>query len=256
VLWRPRATVDASVAVGGAMRSAVQYQGALDAPPASSPADDGGPAMIGSARLRLRAPAAGPALDLRASRVALDVTPLLLANDVRRDEVAATLEIPLVSGLRGRILGRAGPFRARAEAGNTRTMLGGAIAAPVRGWGEIAVNAQQIGMMHPTTAGYFAPRRAQIGELSTYLERESDGGTVLAVDAGAGVQRMEDFTMVAMGRWQPALRLWSHLDVPVSAAALLRAEVDIYDGGVARDASVAAARWRWMSASVGVRIRP
>src|SRR5205809_5783098 len=73
----------------------------------------------GTFRLRWRAPNGGPALDLFAQRVAVDASPLLLANHVLRNEVLVRGEIP-AGPLRLRGAGRAAGIEAGSER-NTRT---------------------------------------------------------------------------------------------------------------------------------------
>jgi len=247
-VWRPRATVHAEATAGVVQVSGPRFD-------ASSTASEENSVPTGLARVRWRALGNGPSLDVRTSRVLLDATPQLLSNRVLRTEAGATLESPVFAGLRVRAMGRSGRITSKAESFNTRTLLGASLVRSLQGWGEIAVNGQRIALTRPTTQGYFAPREAQIAELATYLERESDNGVLLAVDAGVGMQRVQTFEAATPSGWQPAARLWSHLDVPVHRSVLLRTEMDLYDGGVAREAATAA-HWRWISASVGLRVTP
>ncbi len=264
-VWRPRAAFSAEANVGltqGAAPSTTVTTTTTTGPQrrprvitATSTQSNAYTTPTGFVRLRWRGVAGGPSLDVRAARTVLDATPELLANRVVRTEGGVAVDLPLVAGFRGRAQGRAAAINTREEPENTRTTFGGALVRPVGNWGDIALNAQRIRVARATTQGYFAPRSADIAEVSTYVERESERGVVLAIDAGVGMQRMQAFDAAATSTWQPAARLWSHLDVPLARTFLLRTEVDLYDGGVARDAATAA-HWRWISASLGVRITP
>jgi hypothetical protein len=209
---------------------------------------------IGSVRVRWRAPAGGPLAEVRAGRSLLDATPLLARNRVTRDEIAAHLEVPLATIARIRASGRTARLQASGE-DNQRTLIGGAMVRPLTGWGEIAVGGQRMSFTKPTTRGYFAVEHAELAEMSAYIERESDAGVTLALDLGAGGQRVTPFGQAAR-KWEPALRAWSQLDVPFGVARSVRAELDVYDGGVAQDASAASATayWRWASLSLGMRL--
>jgi hypothetical protein len=208
----------------------------------------------GQVRVRWRGPAQGPAIDVRVGRSLLDATPLLVRNRVTRDEAAVQLELPLANVVRLRGIGRAARIDASGET-NERSLVGGALVRPLTGWGEIALGGQRIAFTGPTTRGYFAPEHAELAELSSYLERESDGGVTLALDLGAGAQRVAPFGE-AVRDWQPALRAWTQLEVPVGVARSIRAELDLYDGGVGQDAVAAssAAHWRWASLSLGMHL--
>ncbi|MES2524558.1 MAG: tetratricopeptide repeat protein [Gemmatimonadota bacterium] len=248
VLFRPRAALSIETSAGASqVRAASLSTGGTVASTYNTP--------VGLARMRWRSSATGPSVDLRATRVLIDATPLLVANRVVRTEGTASADVPLFASLRARATGRRGYINSADEPENTRTLLGASLVRRLPGWGDIALNAQRIRLARPTTQGYFAPREAQIAELSSYLERESDSGILLAIDAGVGMQRMQTFTAAALSTWQPAARLWTHLDVPLQRTIMLRAEVDVYDGGVAREAA-SAAHWRWISASLGVRLTP
>lgn len=246
--WRPRAAFSGEATVGATQVTAPRAY-LVSATPVTTTTP------TANLRLRWRSVAGGPAFDVRASRVLLDATPELLANRVVRTEVSAATDVPLVAGFRARASARGGQLTTSAERANTRTLLGASLVRPLPRWGDLAVNVQRVKVARATTQGYFAPRSADIAELGTYVERESEGGVLLAIDAGVGVQRMQAFTDAAVSSWQPAARLWSHLDVPLGRALLLRGEVDLYDGGVAREAA-ATTHWRWLSASLGVRVTP
>ncbi|MFP5356382.1 MAG: tetratricopeptide repeat protein, partial [Gemmatimonadota bacterium] len=84
----------------------------------------------GDARVRLRAPRGGPALELRAQRLALGTAPVLVANRVTRSEVRATAEVPL-TWVRLRGSARAGRVDAQGEAANTRLGAEGALVLPL-----------------------------------------------------------------------------------------------------------------------------
>ncbi|GLC23958.1 tetratricopeptide repeat protein [Roseisolibacter agri] len=205
---------------------------------------------VGSARVQWRAPAGGPQLDVRAGRALLDATPLLARNGVVRSDAAVQGEVPVVRGLRARAMGRVSGFTARGERA-TRTTLGGALVHLVEGWGELSLGGQRLGFDHASTLGFFAPQRADVTEVGAYVERESARGVALALDLGAGAQRVTPFGE-ATGRWTAAARAWAQLLVPVGPGRALRAELDAYDGGVAREGTPGS-RWRSAAGTLGMR---
>jgi hypothetical protein len=255
--WRPLATTRIDAIAGMSRLPGNVVAVTLPGPSSTRlPAVKTEPATIptGQVRVRWRGPAQGPAIDLRVGRSLLDATPLLVRNRVTRDEAAVQLELPLANVVRLRGTGRAAQIDADGES-NERSLVGGALVRPINGWGEIALGGQRIAFTRPTTRGYFAPEHAELAELSSYLERESESGVTLALDLGAGAQRVAPFGE-AVRDWQPALRAWSQLEVPVGVARSIRAELDLYDGGVGQDAVAAssAAHWRWASLSLGMHL--
>lgn len=240
----PRATlwVDAAVGVTQSSASLPTRTASVSTP-------------TGAARFRWRRADRQASFDVRLTRAQLDVTPLLLTNQVVRTEAAVQAELPLAPWMRTRVLGKRAEIGSRGEPANARTILGASLLHPIPRFGEVAVNVQRIAMARATTQGYFAPREAQIVEGSTYFERENDAGMVWAVDAGVGAQRLHTFDAADFGRWTPAARLWTQLDLPLASHLVLRSEVDLYSGGVSRDAASAAEQWRWVSGSIALRLR-
>jgi hypothetical protein len=134
---------------------------------------------------------------------------------------------------------------------STRTVLATGLAATVTDAAEISGMFQELRFDHLTTSGYFSPRLAQLAELGTYAEFESQSGSVLALDAGAGAQRVSPFG-VATASWKPAFRLFAQLTVPVRPGSELRAEVDSYDSAFG-DGAVSSTNWRYISGSLSLR---
>lgn len=206
---------------------------------------------IGSLRAVWKKPGTAGLVDLRASRVLLDATPVLVINRVMRRELAARVDVPLTRRFRVRGGARAGSYDAIGES-NTRTSLLGGVATSVTDAAEVAAIFQQISFDHATTSGYFAPRVAQLAELATYTEIESDSGRLLILDAGAGGQRYAEFGS-AVGQWKPVFRIMAELRLPIRPGTELRGALDSYNSQIASEAA-AGTSWRYASASLSVRI--
>lgn len=205
---------------------------------------------IGFIRAVWKQPGTAALLDVRASRILLDATPVLVINRVMRNEIAGRVDVPVTRRIRLRGGAKADSYDAREES-NSRTSLLGGIAASVNDAAEIAAIFQRIAFDHPTTSGYFAPRVAQSGEFAVYAELESETGRLLVIDAGVGGQRFADFGS-AIGPWKPAFRLMTQLTVPLRPGSELRAEVDTYDSQLASEAAPGTS-WRFASASLSLR---
>ncbi|HEU4878342.1 MAG TPA: hypothetical protein VFT21_02765, partial [Gemmatimonadaceae bacterium] len=118
---------------------------------------------------------------------------------------------------------------------------------------EVSGVFQRLTFDHSTTSGYFAPQIAQLAELGTYAEFESDNGTVFALDAGAGAQRLQEFG-TAMGKWEPSYRLFASLDIPMKPGSAVHIELDSYDSRLGSDAPSASSSWRSVALSAAVRL--
>jgi tetratricopeptide (TPR) repeat protein len=205
---------------------------------------------IGSARAVWKQPGGSAMVDLRATRSLLDASGELVRNRVVRNEVAARVDIPLISRIRFRGGAKAAAYDALNES-NTRTSLLTGLAVSATDAAEISAVFQEIRFDHSTTSGFFAPRLAQLAELGTYMEIESSGGSVLALDGGAGAQRVAEFG-VATADWKPAFRLFAQLTVPLRPGSQLRAELDSYDSSFGNEA-VSSANWRYISGLLSLR---
>lgn len=208
--------------------------------------------FIGSVRGVWRQPGGHASLDLRATRTLLDATSILVINRVVRNEVAGRADLLIVPRVRLRAGGRAGTYSA-AGGDNTRLSLLGGLAVSISDAAEISGIFQRLTFGHATSSGYFAPRVAQLAEGGTYAEFESESGVLLAVDGGAGFQRLQEFGG-AMGRWEPAYRLFASLDVPLRPASGLHFEMDSYDSRLGSDVATTASSWRFISFSAALRL--
>jgi Flp pilus assembly protein TadD len=205
---------------------------------------------IGSVRAVWKQPGTAALLDLRVSRALLDATPVLVNNRVMRNEIAARADVPLTRRVRLRGGARAGRYDAISES-NTRLLLLGGVEASVTDAAAVAAIFQQIAFDHATTSGYFAPRVAQLAELATYAELESESGRLIVIDAGAGGQRFAEFGS-RVGKWKPVFRVMTQLTVPLRPGSELRAGLDTYDSQLASEAAPASG-WRYVSASLSLR---
>ncbi|HUQ19603.1 MAG TPA: tetratricopeptide repeat protein [Gemmatimonadaceae bacterium] len=205
---------------------------------------------VGSARAVWKQPGGGGMLDVRATRTLLDASGELVLNQVVRNEVAARVDIPVLSRVKLRGGAKAATYDALNES-NTRTSYLAGLAVSPTDAGEVSAIFQEISFDHPTTSGFFAPRLAQLAELGTYFEIESAGGSVLAIDGGAGAQRVAEFGQTS-GTWKPAFRLFAQLTVPLRPGSELRAEVDSYNSSFGNEA-VSSANWRYVSGLLSLR---
>jgi hypothetical protein len=203
----------------------------------------------GDVRVRWRAANGGPALDLRAQRLALGSAPLLVEHHVVRHEARATVELPL-SRLRVRATTRLGVLQALQELGNQRVETDGVLALPL-GSSELSAQYRTISYDHASASGYFAPHRVQSMEGGWYFER-GEGGVSVAADVGAGAQRLAR-QGEALGTWGPSLRGWSYLSIPLGPARALWAEVEAYDAPFPEAGVATSPSWRFVALSAGVR---
>jgi len=201
------------------------------------------------ARARWR-PAGGPSVDLRAQHGPLVATSQMLAHRVTRSEVRATAELPLSPSFRLRGMGRAAALD-DSSGTNYRTSVGGGVAFAVMPAGDVSINAHQIRFARPSSAGYFAPRFAQIIEAASYVEFEAGSSLLLAFDAGLGVQRSAAFG-AQPGAWGRALRLYSLVSVRLAPARDLRFELEAEDSPLANEAATGAG-WRYLAGTMSVR---
>lgn len=203
------------------------------------------------ARLRLRAPLAGPSLELRAQRLALGSAPVLVENRVARTEGRATVELP-AGWFRLRGTGRYGAVSATGEASNARYGADGALVLPLGSAAQLSGQYRVTGFQRASAAGYFAPRKAETVESGLYLETTGDGALSFAADVGAGAQRVAT-QGAAMGRWTRALRLWGYGALAMGPARSLYAEVEAYDAPFAPEGVATSGTWRFVSVQLGVR---
>ena len=205
----------------------------------------------GRVRARWRSSTHGVTVDVRAQRAVLAASPLLVNNRVLRTELRALVEIPVTRTLKLRGLGRTALLRDTADL-NHRTALGGVVAVALSPAFELSGQVHQIRYSHASTAGYFAPRLAQVVEAGSYLELETASGWLLAIDVGAGAQRVAEFGGQP-GPWSRALRWYSLITAPLAPGRALQLELEGEDSMVAREAATTAGAWRYGSAALSLR---
>ncbi len=240
---RPKSAFHVEATAGAAVTSTDEVL--ICGPPPPSPTIG-----IGSARAVWKQPGGSGMVDVRATRSLLDASGELVRNRVVRNEVAARVDIPLISRIRFRGGAKTAGYDALNES-NTRTTLLTGLAVSATDAAELSAVFQEIRFDHSSTSGFFAPRLAQLAELGTYVEIETSGGSVLALDGGAGAQRVAEFG-IATADWKPAFRLFAQLTVPLRPGSQLRAEVDSYDSSFGNEA-VSSANWRYISGLLSLR---
>jgi hypothetical protein len=211
---------------------------------------------LGGLRLRWNRPAEGPAVEIRATQNPLLATPGLVAQPVELKEIKAGLDLPVEGPIRARLRGQSGVLDSPIDV-NHRS---GYQVGPVYRWrpaAEIGVFYSQLGYDHATTAGYFAPERAETIELGTYIEYEGWAPLSFAVDAGAGQQRVQKFGEDVRD-WIATYRLWGMVSYAIKPGVSLDLEVEHYDSPIAGNAVAPTANWRYNAALLSLRfgVRP
>lgn len=209
-------------------------------------------------RLRLlwRSPAQGPAVELRVTQNPLIATPGLVAQPVDLTEAKGSFELPVVGAWLARVRGQSGRLESTTDV-NRRS---GYQLGPVYRWrpaAELGLSYGELGYDHPTTAGYFAPRRVQTVELGTYIEYERLWPLTFALDAGAGQQCVTRQGEDTCG-WIGTFRLWALVSWALKPGVHLDLELDHEDSPVAGEGATPTARWKSDSAILSLRfgVRP
>lgn len=204
----------------------------------------------GQFRARWHAPASRLGLDLRGDRRVIDASPLLVANRVVRGELSGLFSVPVVGPLTLRGIAKAASLSDSLET-NHKTTLTGLLAVAVTPSVELSAQFHQLHYDHASVSGYFAPWQLQVAEVGTYFEIETPGSVVLAVDAGAGVQRVAQ-QRVLFGPWTSAFRLYAMLDAPLAPGRVFRLEIESEDSQVAT-AAATSGQWRYGSVIASLR---
>ncbi|HEX6943258.1 MAG TPA: tetratricopeptide repeat protein [Gemmatimonadaceae bacterium] len=203
------------------------------------------------ARVRVRAPVAGPSLDLRIDRAPVGFNPLLVANAVVRSEARATIEVPF-GALRARGVGRLGRMESALESSNGRVSVEGGLLLPLGSRWLPSVQYRVTAFDRASAAGYFAPQLARTAEAGAYFEAGGDGPVTLAADLGAGVQRITEHGAPA-GGWARVWRAWAQGSVALGPSRSWSVEIEAYDAPFALEGASAAGSWRFLSVSTGLR---
>ncbi len=238
--WRPRAALSLQTAPG--------IVGIRTTEPGTGTDWSG----TGRARLRWR-DAAGPTFEVGFTRDLLAASPLLLENRVRRTEALTRLEIPVLGGIRLRGAGRVASLQARRDS-NTRRMLQGGLAMSIRPSVDFSLGFADLRYHRESADGYFAPRLAQLLEAGLYTEDRSIGPVTVALDLGAGAQRIAR-QGASPGAWGPALRMWSQAAIDLRPGLRLQFELESEDTRTATE-STSAAGWRYGYAAASLRWTP
>ena len=204
----------------------------------------------GLVHARWHAPASRLGVDLRADRGVVDASPLLVANHVIRTQYSSVLAVPVAGPLTLRAIGKAATLSDSLEV-NHKTTLSGVMAIAVAPSAELSAQFHQIHYDHPSVSGYFAPWQLQVAEAGTYVEIETAGAVVLALDGGAGIQRVAQ-QRGRFGPWTAAFRLYAMLDAPLAPGRAFRLELESEDSQVATTAAPSG-QWRYGSVIASLR---
>ena len=243
VRMRPRAAFQLDAAAGAVRIDAGKH-------PVTGAQSDA--KFIGTAQVRARATAPGNKgrFDAQFQRTLLDSTPLLVANQIIRNELRFRPEVSVTRQLRLRGVAGGAWIRGGGEK-NTRSIAGGGV-----GWGitpamEVNANYAQIRYTNSSRAGYFAPDKIHALDFGSYMEFEGDA-TLVALDFGAGAERIKEHGAV-FGSWSPALRAYVLVSYRFHTGSEFRLEVEGYDTQAAAIAATSSG-WRYGSAAVTFRL--
>jgi len=195
-------------------------------------------------------------VEIRGTLNPLLATPGLVAQPVELKEIKAGLDLPLAAPFRARVRGQSGVLDSDIDV-NHRS---GYQVGPVYRWrpaAEVGVFYSRLRYEHATAAGYFAPELAETIELGTYIEYEGWEPLTLAVDAGAGQQRVQKFGE-DIRDWIATYRLWGMASWALKPGVSLDLEVEHYDSPIAGNAVATTANWRYNAALLSLRfgVRP
>lgn len=202
-----------------------------------------------SARVRRRPARSGLTIDLRAQHGPVDATPQLALDDLTRSQVTTAVETSIAPRLLLRGVGRLAAM-SRPDERNIGSRYGGGLAVVVAKAVHVSGQVHHSRYGQPAI-GYFAPRLAETMEAGLDFDREW-GALNMALDAGAGLQRVQKHGQVA-GGWGPAVRGWALVSWAMRPGRQLVIEGEAYDSQVA-DAVVAAEQWRYASVAASFRL--
>jgi len=226
---RPRAGVRLDVVAGGVR---------LNAPAAvawTTPEAD--------FRLRWNSAVNAAAIDVRALRVPLGTTPLLVTNRAMRNELRLGGTVP-VGPVRLRVGGRDAGIETAVEKRNRKIQFDGGLVVPI-GWrGEFSAQYHRISFERASHAGYFAPKRVETIEGGSYWEFGGDGRWSAEIDVGIGMQRLA-LQQQPVGPWKPALRAWGMASLDLTKTVIFKAEGEAYSAPFAPAGVSTAPNWRY-----------
>jgi len=232
---RPSSTWRIEAAAGGA---------SLDPRDGTAPARP----RLGEARARWRAPGGTPAVDMRAMRIPVTTTPLLLAHHTMRNEGRFGFEVPVRAvRLRGTLRGAS---IESASGTNGFTAADGAVALPMNPSVAPWVLYRLSGYRAPTDAGYFAPRRAETVEMGSSIEVGDGSPWLLELDLGAGFQRHAAHGR-PLGPWGPALDSYGTLSYAAGRGREVRLEAE--SGESSQLTTSTSPSWKYGSLSLSLR---
>lgn len=245
-------TADAYALLGNWRPSyAVRLEGAAGvvrlAPPAAA-ADNRALARL---RLRWRESLDSPAAELRLVHEPLIATPLLLAQPVQLTEGRVSVDLPMTGTFVGRLAARSGQLSGATQ-DNRRTGGRAALVYRAKPTWEVLASVGTLSYAHPGSASYFAPRRVAASEIGSYFEINAFWPLTLAVDAGAGRQRVTRHGEAA-GDWSGTLRLWASVAWDIRPGVQLALEVEHDNSQIAATAATLTANWRSTSAVLSLR---
>jgi predicted TPR repeat methyltransferase len=235
---RPRSTLRVAADAG-----AVRLTSARSATAATT-------TWTGELRVRWQVPGHGPSLEFRTQRTPLAATPELIDNHTMRNEARLKADVPL-AGFRLLAAAKAAVVESALDR-NLRTGAELGVALPLGPALTPWARYEAGGYHDATTAGYFAPRRAEGMTLGSSLELGDGAPWTLELDLGGGLQRYAAHDAVR-GEWRPGAEGYMYSTASLGAGRELRLELEASDSPGLSQSAAGSAQWSYYSASLSLR---
>lgn len=205
---------------------------------------------VGRFQARITPPGGVFQVDLRFNRSLFDLSPLLVANRVIRNEVVVRPELTLPKGWRMRGLLEAGPMTGGGER-NLRYATEYTLGHMLGEKSEIYGTYSTLRFGRPSEVGYYAPNLVEMieGAWRTDIDREDFS---VSLDFGVGRGRARDHGDT-FGPWGQSLRAESYASFFVGEGRELRFSAEFYSNQF-NPALSASAAWRYMSVSAAMLV--
>jgi tetratricopeptide (TPR) repeat protein len=240
-----------ALVVGWRPRHALRVDGAAGVTRLAPPAGREEDVPTGHLRLRWRGGFDAAAAELHVLRQPLVASTPLLAQPVELSEARGMLEVPFARSWAARVRAQGGQL-AEADRTNRRSGARGSLVHRFSPVVEVQATAGRLAYQRGAGADYFAPRRVDAMEVGTYFEVYALWPVTLAVDAGAGRQRIEEFG-AATGTWRGTFRVWSSFGWDIAPGWQLAVEVDRDNSQAQGTAAGTSAGWRSTSVLLSLR---
>lgn len=200
---------------------------------------------VGRFQARITPPGGWLLLDLRFNRSLFDLSPLLVANRVIRNEVVARPEFTLPAGWRLRGLLETGPMTSGSER-NLRYATESTLGHMLGSKSEIYGTYSTLRFQKPSEVGYYAPNLVQTIEAAWRTDIDRTDFSI-SLDFGIGRGRARDHGD-SFGPWGQSLRAETYASFLVSEGRELRFSAEFYSNQF-NPALAASPAWKYTSVS-------